>query len=107
MAESQQYSLSMFQDCLGQEFRLSMQDGNTAVFVLVEAVPRGGEGAAAQGDRDSFSVVFKDAAGSVNSHLPQSIYHFEHDRLGGLDLFVVPIGPPADGEGILYEAVFS
>jgi hypothetical protein len=51
--------------------------------------------------------VFKDAAGSVRSHLPQSTYRFEHDTLGVLDLFVVPIGPPADGDGMLYEAVFS
>lgn len=107
MAESQQYSLSTFQECLGQEFRLTTQDGNAAVFVLVEAVSRGGDGGSAQGGRESYSVVFKHAAGSASSHVPQSTYRFEHGKLGILDLFVVPIGPPPDGEGMLYEAVFS
>ena len=37
--------------------------------------------------------------------LPQRIYRLEHAELGGLDLFLVPIG--RDASGITYEAVFT
>jgi hypothetical protein len=37
--------------------------------------------------------------------LPQRIYRLEHDELGALDLFLVPIG--RDDSGVRYEAVFT
>jgi hypothetical protein len=37
--------------------------------------------------------------------LPQAIYQLEHDRMGTMDIFLVPIGP--DGQGMGYEAVFN
>ena len=38
-------------------------------------------------------------------HWPQGIYPVSHPSLGTLDMFLVPIGPVADGLG--YEAVFT
>jgi hypothetical protein len=37
--------------------------------------------------------------------LPQKIYPLEHEALGKLEIFLVPIGP--DEAGMCYEAVFS
>src|SRR5262245_47328268 len=37
--------------------------------------------------------------------LPQKIYPMEHDQLGTLEIFLVPIGP--DAQGMRYEAVFN
>ena len=36
---------------------------------------------------------------------PRNIYEIEHEKMGALSLFIVPIGP--DGEGLRYEAVFN
>lgn len=65
---------------------------------LIETAGVGGTPA----DRDPFSVVFR---GPAEPLLPQAIYRLEHDRLGTLDLFLVPLGPSADG--MSYEAVFT
>jgi hypothetical protein len=50
----------------------------------------------------SFSLVF---VGPARFVLPQQTYRLEHETLGEMDLFLVPIGP--DGGGMRYEAVFS
>jgi hypothetical protein len=52
--------------------------------------------------RQQFSLVFR---GGPPSPLPQQILRVEHDRLGALDIFLVPLGP--DEHGQRYEAVFT
>ncbi|MSR13601.1 MAG: hypothetical protein EXR86_03370 [Gammaproteobacteria bacterium] len=52
--------------------------------------------------RQPFLLLF---SGPVAPLLPQRIYHLEHQSLGGIDLFLVPIGPHESGIG--YEAVFN
>ncbi|MHC5109346.1 MAG: DUF6916 family protein [Planctomycetota bacterium] len=37
--------------------------------------------------------------------LPQQIYRIEHEILGQMDSFIVPLGP--DAKGMRYEAVFN
>jgi hypothetical protein len=37
--------------------------------------------------------------------LPQRIYRLEHEQMGPLELFIVPVGP--DGDGLGYEAIFT
>lgn len=60
--------------------------------------------------RAPFAVLFH---GPLEPVLPQGIYRLEHERLGVLDLFMVPVGPdePSDpGErptAMRYEAVFG
>jgi hypothetical protein len=51
---------------------------------------------------EPFSVFFR---GPRNSILPQRIYRTEHEHLGTLEIFLVPVGP--DGQGMGYEAVFN
>jgi hypothetical protein len=58
--------------------------------------------ARAGGLRAPFSVVFR---GPLEPFLPQGIHRLEHEALGALDLFLVPVGP--DEAGMRYEAVFG
>lgn len=53
--------------------------------------------------RSPFSVLFH---GPLTPVLPQGIYHLEHERLGAVDLFLVPVGP-VEPNAMAYEAVFG
>lgn len=52
--------------------------------------------------QEQFSVFFR---GPADVYLPQMTYRMEHDALGPLDLFIVPVG--RGPEGFQYEAVFN
>ena len=52
--------------------------------------------------RAPFSIILR---GPRRPVLPQRIYHLEHDGMGALDIFIVPIGP--DQAGMRYEAIFN
>ena len=60
--------------------------------------------------RTPFAVLFH---GPLQPVLPQGIYRVEHEKLGTLELFIVPVGPnePADpgqaSTAMRYEAVFG
>lgn len=60
--------------------------------------------------RAPFSVLFH---GPLRPVAPQGIYRVEHEQLGTLELFIVPVGPdePADPRqapsAMRYEAVFG
>src|SRR6185369_17124085 len=90
---------------VGQTFRLRLDDG-AAIEIVLESVTESPvtawqppDGAP---DRQPFTLLFR---GPPQFVLPQRIYRFEHETLGELDLFIVPIGrTPA---GVNYEAVFS
>ena len=62
----------------------------------------GQEASARAGSRAPFSVVLR---GPRQPVLDQRIRRLEHDEMGVLELFLVPIGP--DNAGMLYEAVFT
>ncbi len=49
-----------------------------------------------------FSVHFR---GPQRAVLQQQIYRLEHEQMGALEIFLVTIGPDADG--MRYEAVFN
>jgi hypothetical protein len=54
------------------------------------------------GTRAPFSLLFRGPADPV---LPQRIYRLEHESLGPLEIFIVPIA--RDDAGSTYEAVFA
>jgi hypothetical protein len=56
------------------------------------------ESAREPGGRAPFALVFQ---GGPTPPLPQGIHRVEHDALGALDIFLVPVGPDR------YEAVFT
>jgi hypothetical protein len=86
---------------LRTEFRLWLPDGGTLELVLLEASPHP-HLPHAPDRRHGFSVVFR---GASPGRLPQGIYRLDHDVMGSLDLFLVPIGPREGG--MCYEAVFN
>lgn len=79
-------------------------EGPSVPMELIEATlgsQPGGPGQDGQ-ERMQFSLVFRGPAAQV---LPQATYQVSHAELGELDLFLVPIGP--DAEGMRYEAAFA
>ncbi len=56
----------------------------------------------ARGDMERFSLYFR---GPRDMLLPQRTYRIEHERMGEMDIFLVPIAQ--DANGFRYEAVFS
>ena len=73
---------------------------------LVEAERAKGQQDESSG-RERFALVFHDRAASTEAYLLQAMYTLEHDALGTLQLFIVPIGPDPDRQGMRYEAVFA
>ncbi len=71
--------------------------------VLVEATAIGcprQTGVAAT--REPFSLIF---LGPMTTVLPQKTYLVEHEKMGAMEIFLVPIGP--NGNGMQYQAVFN
>lgn len=52
--------------------------------------------------QQQFSITF---LGPADIFLPQRMYRMDHDQMGALDLFIVPVG--RDPKGFLYQAVFN
>lgn len=51
---------------------------------------------------EQFFLIFR---GPIAPQFPQGIYTMEHEKLGKLDLFLVPVGP--DEAGMCYQVVFN
>ena len=83
-----------FRPRLREHFKLQLDDGRLDL-ELVEVAEFDAGGRAG---RAPFSIVFR---GPADPALAQGIWKLENDRLGELELFLVPIGP---GQ---YEAVFT
>lgn len=97
----------------GTRFRFtgaSSEGGSPRSFEAELVEVAGHPASAADAFRTPFSVLFH---GPLQPVMSQGIYRLEHERLGGLELFIVPVGPnrpSAPGEeptAMRYEAVFS
>ena len=97
---NQDPTLADFQTHQGSAFRATGDDGQRVELRLTEVAPL--SRAAGSGShplhREPFSLVFTSAP---EVRLPQRIYALEHEHLGQLDIFLVPIGI---GQ---YEAIFN
>ena len=94
--------LSDFAQWIGTEFRADDESGVAITLELVEANSLPSRPGAPR--PEPFSLIFR---GPQDRPLDQRIYPLEHDRLGRLDLFLVPIGPGSDGRGPYYEVIFN
>jgi hypothetical protein len=90
-----------FADKVGHVFALSEQDVPAIPLTLTEAEPLRSSHTK-QGIRPPFSLVFLAREPHI---LPQRLYRMEHDELGELTIFLVPIG--RDAEGVSYQATFN
>lgn len=95
-------NLSAFAPLVGDGFEIRLPKGEILPVLLLSARDLGPRPLGPPGER-SFSLVFRS---SLERHLPQAIYRLWHPTLGSLDLFLVPIGPDAQG-GMGYQAVFN
>jgi hypothetical protein len=93
--------LADFAGHLGTRFRLRRAEGGALELTLVEASPHPHR-PHSPGRRRGFSLVFRSPS---PDRLPQGVYRLDHDEMGSLELFLVPIGPQEGG--MRYEAVFN
>ena len=91
------FEQAAFVENLGSKFRLQLEGSDWIELDLIDVseLQKGPH-------QEMFSIVFRCSSEKV---LPQRIYHLDHERMGELDLFLVPI--KKDAEGVYYEAVFN
>jgi hypothetical protein len=96
-----------FLPCLQSAFPISLQGIGTVDLTLVDIEDRRTREEGAPVGRRPFSLIFRGAflGPEGNRYLPQRMYTMENEKLGRLEIFIVPIGP--DGDGMRYEAVFN
>lgn len=83
----------------GSTFRLSHDAEFLFDVELIEVTEtRGGH----LGRRLPFSLIFR---GPSTPFVAQMIYRLEHERMGAMELFLVPIGP--DELGMRYQAILA
>jgi hypothetical protein len=91
-------TLDDFSPAVGDGFRLPVE-GDPVELELVEARSLGDR---PLGDRLPFALLFR---GPGEPALEQATYRLVHDRLGELEIFIVPVAATADGRD--YEAIFT
>ena len=87
-----------FEPLIGTPFRRIIDDDREARLQLVEVSRRGRQFA----ERESFALLFRDP-GEIG--LAQAMHPLQHEALGELELFLVPVG--WSDAGWEYEAVFT
>jgi hypothetical protein len=86
-----------FADCLQERFRVMLPDAEAFDVELAQVSEQ-----VRTARQEAFSVVFR---GPTAPFMEQGIYRMRNEKLGELQLFLVPIG--RDDGGCLYEAVFN
>ena len=92
--------IDSFKDHVNTSFKVTVE-GDSVDLELIEAKESGGE-TIAESERLPFSLLFR---GPQGAKLEQQIYALEHDKVGKLEIFLVPVQP--DDKGPCYEAVFT
>jgi hypothetical protein len=91
------FTIEMFEGHQNSKFQMHYGDSQTAELELVRVTDVGSSERQKQ-----FSLVF---LGPLDAPIAQGIYRVDHDKLGALDLFLVPIA--RDNSGVSYEAIFN
>lgn len=89
-----------FSKQIGTKFRIPFTGGdfNLTLAEVKAYMPQQNE----QSGMERFSVFF-DGPGDIR--LPQQTYRLQHEEMGAIDLFLVPVS--GDEKGFRYEAVFN
>ncbi len=90
-----------FTPLVGQPFAVLVDAERYMPAHLIEVKPLALDGDRRR-KRAPFALVFR---GPPGGHLPQAIYDLKSAELNLSGVFLVPLGP--DAEGMLYEAVFT
>lgn len=104
MAETAWFTSDDFADRVGDRFDVRLPDGQALALVLADVTVSDRPSGAGPGgeSRQQFSLVFR---GPTEPRLHQGLWELEHDALGAIALFLVPLAP--DAEGPRYEAAFA
>ncbi len=86
--------------CLGEAFALT--GGQTPLELRLIEIKRLADTPDGPAGRLPFSLLFR---GPLEPVMPQRIYPLHNARIGEVELFLVPVGP--DAEGMCYEAVIN
>jgi len=86
-----------FSEILNTKFRLQLSESDLLELELFNV-----EDLRSSPRQERFSILFR---GPLDPAIWQGMYKMEHDQLGTLDLFIVPIAKEEDG--MVYEAVFN
>ncbi|HKX83977.1 MAG TPA: hypothetical protein VJL58_07155 [Pyrinomonadaceae bacterium] len=86
-----------FLSALNSEFHVELADGSGFEVSLVKC-----DEIVSNDVQENFSLLFK---APLEAPPFQGIYRLMHRRLGGMDLFIVPV--KKDEHGLYYEAVFN
>ena len=92
-----QFCIETFEPHVNTDFLISQKAGSAIRLKLVEA-----KAGVPHPSMRQFSLLFR---GPTEPRMAQQIFHLQHEVLGELDLFLVPIGKEA--AGALYQAVFN
>lgn len=90
-----------FRENLNTKFRIRAEAPRPVELELVEVkgyMPGENE----QQGMERFSLFFR---GPADTFAPQGTYTLEHERMGALEIFIVPVAREA--QGFLYESVFN
>src|SRR4051812_2932549 len=87
----------MFRESVNTKFRLKAETSDPVELELVELTE-----SSSSPKHEQFALLFH---GPQDHFLQQMIYPMEHEKLGELELFLVPIG--RNQNGFQYEAVFN
>ncbi len=91
------FTIDTFSGHVNTKFLMHYGDSQTAELELTSVTDVGSSPRQIQ-----ISLLFQ---GPDNAPIAQGIYKLEHDRLGALDIFLVPIGK--DANGVQYQAIFN
>ncbi|MDQ3914905.1 MAG: hypothetical protein M3323_06170 [Actinomycetota bacterium] len=94
------YELETYESCVGDAFRLEFADHPPVDLTLAEAAPSPWQ--REEGGRVAFRLEF---TGPTEPLLDQRTYRMQHDELGTIEIFIVPVG--RDEKGATYEAIFT
>ncbi len=95
---SEPTTTTAFEHHVNTTYHVLLNEEDTLSLELIEATDKTPE----RFDGEQFSLIFK---GPTDPFLPQQICPMNHEVLGRLDLFLVPIDQQEDG--FLYEAFFN
>jgi hypothetical protein len=95
-------TVDAFAAAVGAAFVIGDADRLELVLLEARTIAPGAPASAPDGTRNPFRLVFR---GPHEPVLPQRMYRLEHDPIGPLEIFLVPI--TRDAESVNYEAIFA
>jgi hypothetical protein len=101
--ELHQITAADFMPHLNTPFHVTLNETESVPIVLTGVLERSSEFQAPGAGRLPFVLHFH---GQHRGHLPQQIWRLNHETLGNLEIFLVPLGPDGN-RGMQYEAVFN